>query len=102
MQAWFGRHLYEVCDGLASGRLQHWLGRQQGDRVLFCFESRLLQGTVLRRRMGNGIPSCKDTTGLGFSNQTIFSTALFATPLSLGGFFVNGGGDGELQFCFYK
>lgn len=62
-----------------------------------------LQGTVLWRRMGTCIPSCKATTGLGFSNQTIFSTALFATALSWGGSFGNGGGDGELlQFCFYK
>lgn len=35
MPAWFGRHLQEVCAGLASGRLQHRLGRQQGDCVLF-------------------------------------------------------------------
>lgn len=35
MPTWFGRHLQEVCAGLASGRLQHKLGRQQGDCVLF-------------------------------------------------------------------
>lgn len=79
MPAWFGRHLHEVCEGLASGRQQQRLGRQQRDGVLF--ESRLLQGRC----------------------QMIFSTALFATALSSGGSFGNGGGDGErLQFCFYK
>lgn len=34
-----------------------WAGSRE---TAFCFESRLLQGTVLRRRTGNWIPSCKD------------------------------------------
>lgn len=82
--------------GLASGRLQHRLGSQQGDRVLF------RESPPTGYRVENGKlypPRCKDTTGLGFSSPAIFSTAFFATALSLGGSFGMGVGT-ETSFSF--
>lgn len=66
--------------------------------ALFCFESHLLQGTVLMRRTDICITSCNDKTGLGFSCQTIFSTVLLT--LSSEGSFNNGVGVGWVENSF--